>query len=73
MMLNQIIKFENLNDISINVRHRETKGNSSITTHQRKRDKHVNLLYLQNPRDDNAGHFVFIKKFLPLHEIANQQ
>jgi len=26
-----------------------------------KREKHVNLLYLQNPRNDNIGHFTLIK------------
>ncbi|XP_014486576.1 PREDICTED: uncharacterized protein LOC106750624, partial [Dinoponera quadriceps] len=24
-------------------------------------DRHVNLLYLPDPRDDNVGHFVWIK------------
>jgi len=27
----------------------------------RKRDKHVNLLYVQDPQDDNERHFALIK------------
>ncbi|XP_036146242.1 uncharacterized protein LOC118646754 [Monomorium pharaonis] len=26
-----------------------------------KKEKHVNLLYMQNPREDSVGHFVWIK------------
>ncbi|KYN41552.1 hypothetical protein ALC56_04015 [Trachymyrmex septentrionalis] len=31
-----------------------------------KKDKHVNLLYMQDPRDDGVGHFVWIKNLLRL-------
>ena len=58
MTLNQIIKFENQNNISVNV-YRETEKNSPITTHQPKeRQCYVNLLYVQDPQNDNEGHFI---------------
>jgi len=62
MTLNQIKKFENLNDISINVYCIEKKKELSILPIRladTKRDKHVNLLYVQN--DDDVGHFAWIK------------
>jgi len=62
MTLNQIKKFENLNDISINVYCIEKEKELSILPirlTEKKMDKHVNLLYVQN--DDNVGHFVWIK------------
>jgi len=62
MTLTQIKKFENLNDISINVYCIEKKKELSILPIRltdTKRDKHVNLLYVQN--DDDVGHFVWIK------------
>ncbi|XP_018393244.1 PREDICTED: uncharacterized protein LOC108772246 [Cyphomyrmex costatus] len=56
MTLNQIKKFENLNDISINVYAIED-GIVPIRLADRKRNKHVNLLYVQ---DDIEGHFALI-------------
>jgi len=59
MTLNQIKKFENLNDISINVRCIEKEKELlilPIRLTEKKMDKHVNLLYVQN--DDDLGHFV---------------
>jgi len=62
MMLTQIKKFENLNDISINVYCIEKQKEFSILPiwlTEKKMNKHVNLLYVQN--DDDVGHFVWIK------------
>jgi len=62
MMLNQIKKFENLNDISINVYCIEKQKELSILPirlTKKKMDKHVNLPYVQN--DDDVGHFAWIK------------
>jgi len=62
MTLNQIKKFENLNDISINVYCIEKQKELSILPIRltdRKLDKHVNLLYVQDESD--VGHFVWIK------------
>ncbi|XP_050457754.1 uncharacterized protein LOC126854768 isoform X2 [Cataglyphis hispanica] len=59
--VNQIKKFERANDISINVYCLEEKNIVPIRLSELKRDKHVNLLYVQDPRDDNVGHFAWIK------------
>ncbi|XP_024889854.1 uncharacterized protein LOC112466153 isoform X1 [Temnothorax curvispinosus] len=64
MTLKQIIKFERLNDISINVyaiKGEKTPNVLPIRLTDLKREKHVNLLYMQDPRDDNVGHFAWIK------------
>ena len=61
MTLNHNKKFENLNKISINVYSIEKKNELSILPIRltdRKMDKHVNLLYVE---DDTVGHFVWIK------------
>jgi len=61
MILNKIKKFENLNDISVNVYCIEKQKELSILSIRltdTKREKHVNLLYVQ---DDNEGHFAWIK------------
>jgi len=61
MTLNKIKKFENLNDISINIYCIEKQKEFSILPIQltdTKREKHINLLYVQ---DDNEGHFAWIK------------
>jgi len=63
MTLNQIKKFENQNNISINVYCIEKQKELSILPiwlTEKKMDKHVNLLYVQN--DDDVGHFAWIKK-----------
>ncbi|KYN09825.1 hypothetical protein ALC57_18047, partial [Trachymyrmex cornetzi] len=57
MTLSQIRKFEALNNISINVYAIE-KGIVPIRLTDRKRSKHVNLLYVE---DDSPGHFAVIK------------
>ena len=71
--LKQITKFELLNDISVNVfieRERGGKkddGNIIVPlrlTKEKKKEKHVNLLYLQESRRDDEnviGHFTWIK------------
>ncbi|KYN02136.1 hypothetical protein ALC62_07057, partial [Cyphomyrmex costatus] len=56
MTLNQIKRFENLNDISVNVYCIENEI-LPLRLSDRKRSKHVNLLYVE----DNVGHFVLIK------------
>ncbi|XP_077263129.1 uncharacterized protein LOC143897999 [Temnothorax americanus] len=61
MTLNQIKKFENHNDISINVYSIEKNKELAILpirVTDRKMDRHVNLLYVHN---DNVGHFAWIK------------
>jgi len=74
MTLTQIKKFENLNDISINVYCIEKKKELSIFSIRltdQKMDKHVNLLYVQN--DDDVGHFAWIKNLsrLVVHNSVN--
>jgi len=60
MTLNQLKKFELDNDISINVYSNE-KENSivPIRLSEQKRDKHVNLLYVED--GNSVGHFAWIK------------
>ncbi|XP_025072959.1 LOW QUALITY PROTEIN: uncharacterized protein LOC112552260, partial [Pogonomyrmex barbatus] len=61
MTLDQIKKFERINDISINVYgFQGGKEILPIWLTSRKMEKHANLLYVQDP-DDNAGHFAYIK------------
>jgi len=62
MTLTKIKKFENQNNISINVYCIEKQKELlilPIRLIEKKMDKHVNLLYVQN--DDDIGHFVLIK------------
>ncbi|XP_071580537.1 uncharacterized protein [Temnothorax nylanderi] len=65
MTMDQIKQFENHNDISINVFSIEKKNKElailPIRVTDRKMDRHVNLLYVQDPRDNNGGHFAWIK------------
>ena len=71
MTLDQITKFERLNDISVNVFTIEENPNKKNKNHlailplrltNDKRDRHANLLYvLDSPPDNNVGHFVCIK------------
>lgn len=61
MTLPQIKKFEIFNNISINVYGIEKKKELlilPIRLTERKMDKHINLLYVQ---DDDMGHFALIK------------
>lgn len=71
MSLNQITRFEKLNDISINVYGFEgifekKKRAKSFTFFplrltSQKRNRHVNLLYIQDQDDSSEGHYVWIK------------
>ncbi|XP_011860956.1 PREDICTED: uncharacterized protein LOC105558064 [Vollenhovia emeryi] len=66
MTLNQVKKFEQLNSISINVYSVDEKNNCEHTivplrVADEKKEKHVNLLYLQDQRGAEVGHFVWIK------------
>ncbi|XP_077255644.1 uncharacterized protein LOC143893804 [Temnothorax americanus] len=65
MTLSQIKQFERLNDISVNVYTIEGQKTSNVLpirlTDHTSVKKHVNLLYMQNPRDNNVGHFAWIK------------
>ncbi|KAM0726697.1 hypothetical protein ACS0PU_007881 [Formica fusca] len=58
--VNQIKKFELHNDISINVYCIEKENNVvPIRLSEQKKDRHVNLLYVQDSQD--VGHFAWIK------------
>ncbi|XP_071652313.1 uncharacterized protein [Temnothorax longispinosus] len=65
MTLSQIKKFERLNNISVNVYTIKGKKTSNVLpirlTDRTSVKKHVNLLYVQDPRDNNVGHFAWIK------------
>ena len=65
MTLNQIRKFENQNNILINVycieEQKEKKRILPLWLTNMKRNKHVNLLYVQDLQNDYAGHFAWIK------------
>ncbi|XP_076636189.1 uncharacterized protein LOC143349115 [Colletes latitarsis] len=59
MTLNQIKKFEHINNISINVYTIENKKVLPIRVTDKKMERHVNLLYLEGAND--VGHFAWIK------------
>ncbi|XP_070155137.1 uncharacterized protein [Polyergus mexicanus] len=62
MTLSQIKKFELYNDISINVYCIEKEKENNIIPirlSEQKKDRHVNLLYIQDSQD--LGHFAWIK------------
>jgi len=61
MTLKNIGKFERLNNVSINVYGIEEQKILPLRLTDNKREKHVNLLYVQDPQDDNIGHFTLIK------------
>ncbi|KYN15057.1 hypothetical protein ALC57_12720 [Trachymyrmex cornetzi] len=61
MTLKDIPKFERLNAVSINVYGIENKQILPLRLTGDNKEKHVNLLYLQDPRDDGVGHFTWIK------------
>jgi len=61
MTLKDITKFERLNRVSVNVYTIEEQKVLPIRLTDDKKEKHVNLLYVQDPRDDNVGHFAWIK------------
>ncbi|XP_011859255.1 PREDICTED: uncharacterized protein LOC105556762 [Vollenhovia emeryi] len=64
--LSGIKKFERLNSISINVYSIDEKNNCEhaivpLRVADEKKEKHVNLLYVQDQGGAEAGHFVWIK------------
>ncbi|XP_018362816.1 PREDICTED: uncharacterized protein LOC108760996, partial [Trachymyrmex cornetzi] len=62
--LKDVTQFERLNDVSINVyviEGQNTLNVLPIRLIDDKKEKHVDLLYLRDPRDDNVGHFAWIK------------
>jgi len=61
MTLKNIGKFERLNNVLINVYGIEEQKILPLRLADNKREKHVNLLYVQDPRDENIGHFTLIK------------
>ncbi|XP_011871801.1 PREDICTED: uncharacterized protein LOC105564195 [Vollenhovia emeryi] len=65
MTLSGIKKFEQLNSISINVYSIDEKNNCEraivpLRVADEKKEKHVNLLYLQDQGGADVGHFVWI-------------
>jgi len=61
MTLKNIGKFERLNNVSINVYNIEEQKILPLRLADNKKEERVNLLYVQDPRDDNIGHFTLIK------------
>ncbi|XP_018402799.1 PREDICTED: uncharacterized protein LOC108779790 [Cyphomyrmex costatus] len=59
MKLKDIAKFERLNDVSINVYGIENNEILPLRLTDEKKERHVNMLYLQD--GDNDGHFTWIK------------
>ncbi|XP_036144933.1 uncharacterized protein LOC118646348 [Monomorium pharaonis] len=63
--IKDIEKFESVNNISINVYGMKKEMTMlkilPLRLSNDKKEKHVNLLYVQNPREDSVGHFVWIK------------
>jgi len=70
MTLKDMPKFECLNVVSINVYDIENKHVLPLRLIGDKKEKHVNMLYLQDPHNDGVAHFVWIKN-VPSREIAN--
>jgi len=60
MTLKNIGKFEHLNNMSINVYGIKEQKILPLQLANNKREKHVNLLYVQDPRNDNIDHFTLI-------------
>jgi len=60
MTLPQITKFERQNTVSVNVFTPESNSIVPLRLTSDKREKHVNLLYVTDPRN-NEAHFVWIK------------
>jgi len=62
--VNQIKKFELVNDISINMYIEKENSIVPIRLSEQKRDKHVNLLYVED--GNSFGHFAWIKNLFRL-------
>jgi len=61
MTLKDIITFERLNRVSVNVYIIEEQKILPMRLTDDKKEKHIDLLYVQDPRDDNVSHFALIK------------
>ncbi|KYN07670.1 PREDICTED: uncharacterized protein LOC108779646 [Cyphomyrmex costatus] len=61
MKFKDIKKFERLNAVSINVFGIEDGNILPLRLNDDKKEKHVNMLYIQGPRNDGIGHFAWIK------------
>ena len=61
MILKDISKFERLNAVSVNVYDIENKQVFSLRLTDNKKEKHVNLLCLQDSHNDSIRHFAWIK------------
>jgi len=70
MTLKNISRFERLNGISINVYSIENKQVLPLRLPSDKKEKHVNVLYMQDPRDNGVEHFAWIKKSVPSRKLA---
>ena len=78
--VNQIKKFEHANDISINVYTLILRGEGNvdivpIRLSELKKDKHVNLLYVEDPHNNSVGHFTWIKNlsWLVLSQLSKKE
>lgn len=62
MTLDQITKFEHLNNnLSINVYSAPNDSVLPIRVSKYKKETHINLLYIEDAREGNIGHFAWIK------------
>lgn len=61
LAINNVKKFEVMNNLSINVYGMKKDAVVPIHVTQNKKDKHVNLLYIEDVRHGNIGHYVWIK------------
>lgn len=59
--LNKVKKIEVLNNLSINVYGMKKDSVVPIHVTENKKNKHVNLLYLENAQGNRIGHYVWIK------------
>ncbi|KYN44474.1 hypothetical protein ALC56_01072 [Trachymyrmex septentrionalis] len=64
MTLKNISRFERLNGISINVYSIENKQVLPLRLPSDKKEKHVNVLYMQDPRDNGVKHFAWFARQL---------
>ena len=59
--LNQLVKFERLNDVSVNVYTWSDGSCAPLRLTEDKREKHANLLLVQDPKDSQHYHFTCIR------------
>ncbi|XP_043269138.1 uncharacterized protein [Venturia canescens] len=70
MTLDQINKFESLNNLSINIYSAPNDVVQPIRLSKQKRERHINLLYIEDVMDTNVGHFAWIKNLS--HLVSKQ-